>query len=118
MKFFSFKNEENNLMSSMSDYDKESNSSFFIFKPSGEKIYIPKYNTKTIKDNENLYDNKMKIDVYNNTINDALFDNENTSFKYSSSIFELPNNDNYKNYLNNLNNYETNENLNKKYWKQ
>ena len=113
MKFFSFKNEENNLMSSMSDYDKESNSSFFIFKPSGEKIYIPKYNTKTIKDNENLYDNKMKIDVYNNTINDALFDNENTSFKYSSSIFELPNNDNYKNYLNNLNNYETNENLNK-----
>jgi hypothetical protein len=111
MKDFTFKNEESNLISSMNDYDEESNSSIILFKPSGEKIYIPNDNTKTIKDNENLYDNKMKIDVYNNTINDALFDNENTSFKYNnSSIFEFNNNDNYINYLLNI---ETNENSNK-----
>ena len=111
MNNFNFGNEENNLKSSMNNYDEESNSSIILFNPSGEKIYIHKDNAKTIKDNENLNDHKMKIDEYNNIIKDALFDNENTSFKYNnSSIFEFNNNDNYINYLLNI---ETNENSNK-----
>ena len=48
---FTFKNEENNLTSSMNNYDEESNSSIILFNPSGEKIYIHKDNAKTIKDN-------------------------------------------------------------------
>ena len=111
MQDFTFKNEESNLISSMNDYDEESNSSIILFKPSGEKIYFPKDNTKTIKDNENLNDNKIKIGVYNNIINDTLFDKENSSFIYNNSInIGLKNIDNYKNYLNNN---ETNENSNK-----
>jgi hypothetical protein len=110
MNNFTFGNEENNLISSMNNYDEESNSSIILYKPLGEKIYIHKDNDKTIKDNENLNDHK-KIDVYNNYIKASLFDNENTSFNYyNSSIFGKKNDDNYNNYL--LNN-ETKENSNK-----
>ena len=112
MQNFNFQNDENTLISSMNDYDEESNSPINIFKPNGEKIiYIPQDNIETIKDNENLNDNKMKIDVFNNNISEALFDKENTSFNYNNNtFFGLNNNDNYQNYLNNGINENSNKN--------
>ena len=102
---FPFEIEENSLLKSINDYNKESKS-FILYTPSGERIYINREEVETINDNENFNNKNISFYGKNNIINENDFEKGIYNFQYYN--FERNDNDNLRSTIYNI---EQNENL-------